>query len=434
MSKHFKSLLGGSILAIRADAGGDLAAMITGINKDFETFKATMEEKNKELKAGFDDIVTTEKMTRIDTSLGEMQAAIDQANTSLAAIQLGAGSGDAGLDLNEDEVKYAATFQDWFQSGDNESEVKAALKTGNIRAAASVGSDPDGGYTVPIEWDRTITDQLKEVSAMRMYASVQSVSGQGFKKLYNVRGTTSGWVGETANRPATDGSQFAEYAFSFGEIYANPAATQAILDDSEIDFAAWMASEVETEFSYQEGVAFISGDGTNKPKGIVKYTAADEAALAANLRHPLGAIAEINSGSAAALTSDGLVDLVGGLPTERMMGAALYSNRQTTSVIRKMKDGDGNYLWQPSYQAGDPALVLGYAVRELSGLADIAADEIPLLFGNMERAYRIFDRIGVRVIRDPFTNKPYVHFYTTKRVGGGLWNPEWMKYHKVSAA
>ncbi|MBL4767640.1 MAG: phage major capsid protein [Rhodobacteraceae bacterium] len=423
-----------AILAVRADAGSEVATMITSLNQDFVEFKAALELKDKELAAQFDDIITTEKIEKIDASISDMQAAIDQANASLAAIQLGAGSGGPGLELNEDEVKYAATFDEFFRTGDNERDVKAALSTGNIRASGSVGTDADGGYTVPIEWDRTITDALVEVSAMRQFASVQSVSGQGFKKLYNIRGTTSGWVGETDGRPSTNTSGFKEYAFAFGEIYANPGATQSILDDSEIDFAAWMASEVETEFSLQEGAAFVDGDGVNKPKGVLKFTEADEAALAVNLRHPLGFIAEVNSGSAAAITSDGLVDLSSDLPTERMLGAAFYANRQTISTIRKMKDGDGNYLWQPSYQVGDPAVVLGHAIRQLSGLANIAADAIPILFGNMERTYRIFDRVGVRILRDPYSNKPYVHFYTTKRVGGGLWNPEWMRYHKVSAA
>lgn len=439
MTKHFnpRKLLG--VVAVRADTGGNIKTLIAENAKAFEEFKATLAAKDKELAAKFDDVVTTEKIEKIDASISDMQASIDQANAAadqanaaLSAMKMGAGGTDA--ELTEDEKKYSAQFNDWFQTGADEDGIKAALKTGNIRAAATVGSDSDGGFTVPIEWDRTITDQLKVVSAMRQYAHVQSVSGAGFKKLYNLRGTASGWVGETSARDATSGSKFGEYPFSFGEIYANPAATQGLLDDSEIDFAKWISDEVETEFAAQEGVAFVSGNGVNKPKGILKYTSVDEAALAENLRHPLGAIDEVNSGAAAGLTSYGLIDLTGDLPTERIDGAAFYSNRQTTSTIRKMKDGDGNYLWQPSYQAGDPALVLGYAIRELSGLPAIAADAIPLLFGNMERAYRIFDRIGVRVVRDPYTNKPYVQFYTTKRVGGGLWDPSWMRYHKISAA
>lgn len=376
---------------------------------------------------------TRDKLDRIDAALSEVTAAIDKNVIELAALKAN-GLGNIGDKSQETEAqrKYRSDYFTWASTGEGEAVLKAAARDPEIIADASVGSDPNGGYTVPIEWDRSITDKRREVSPMRRYASSQTVRGQGFKRLYNIGGTTSGWVGETAARPKTDGSQFAEYAFSFGELYANPAATQAILDDSEIAFEAWISSEVNGEFARQEGVAFVSGDGVSKPKGILNFTAADEAALAASLRHPLGPIAEVKSGDADELTADGLIDLVYGLPEDRSQGAALYANRKTHATVRKMKDGQGNYLWQPPFQADQPAMVLGAPIRELSGLPDVAAGAIPILYGNMAEAYRIFDRMGTRLLRDPYTNKPYVMFYTTARVGGGLWNPEWMLYHRVA--
>ncbi|MFE3839472.1 phage major capsid protein [Pseudogemmobacter sonorensis] len=430
MSKHFSPALIGGILAVRAEA--DPAAMVVALNNDWQTFKAAQAEKDKELKAKFDDVVTTEKLGKIEASIGTLTAAIDDANTRLAGLSLnGGGDGD---NLTEAEREYTAAFADWFRTGEGERSLKSKARDGGIKAAYSVGSDPDGGYTAPIEWDRTITDQRIEVSPMRRFASVQSVSGQGFKKLYNLHGTDAAWVGETAARPQTEGSTLAEYEFAFGEIYAMPAATERVLEDSEIDIAAWLAGEVNIEFARQEGLAFINGDGVNKPKGVLRYDATTEAALPSAQRHPLGPIKEVITGAAAALTPDGLIDLIYDLPEDRSVGAALYANRKTHATIRKMKDGDGNYLWQPPFQASQPAAVLGTPIHELSGLPDVAANAIPVIYGNMAEGYRIFDRVGMSVLRDPYTNKPYVLFYTRKRVGGGLWNPEWLRYHRVAAA
>lgn len=435
MSTHTPSRKVRGIVAVRADAGNDVKSLFEGLNKDWSEFKASMSEKDKEIARRFDDVVTTEKLDRINAAIGERdakyQAEIDKLNTTVAAMSLGGAPKDDGL--SEADRAYRATFEEWFRTGEGEREVKAALKTGNIKAAASVGTDTSGGYTAPIEWDRTITDERVEISPMRRFASVQNVTGQGFKKLYNTRGTTSSWVGETAARTETDTSALAEYAFSFGEIYAMPAATQTILEDSEINIAAWLASEVNVEFAYQEGVAFITGNGTNKPKGVLMYDATAEAALDAALRHPLGPVTEVSTGAAAALTADGLIDLIYDLPEDRSQGAALYANRTTHATIRKMKDGQSNYLWQPPFQAGQPAQILGQPAYELAGMPAVAAAAIPVLYGNLANGYRIFDRVGMSVLRDPYSNKPYVMFYTRKRVGGGLWNPEYLRYHRVEA-
>lgn len=428
MGMEMKHPVRGIVFA-RADAGN---AVVAELNKAFAAFKETHTDELKGIKAKFDDVVTTDKLGKIEASLGTLTTALDEANAKISGISLNGGAaGDDGL--TDAERDYTAAFADWFRTGEGERGLKAKAAEGGIKASYSVGSNQDGGYTAPIEWDRSITDQRVVVSPMRRFASVQSVSGQGFKRLYNLHGTQAAWVGETGARPQTDGSILAEYAFAFGEIYAMPAATERILEDSEIDIAAWLAGEVNTEFARQEGLAFINGDGVNKPKGLLRFDAATETALPAAQRHPLGPITEVVTGAAAALTADGLIDLIYDLPEDRSQGAALYANRKTHARIRKMKDGDGNYLWQAPFQAGQPAQVLGTPINELSGLPDVAANAIPIVYGNMAEGYRIFDRVGMTVLRDPYTNKPYVLFYTRKRVGGGLWNPEWLRYHRVAA-
>lgn len=430
MTKHFNSRKVRGIVAVRAETG-DIKAAIDGVNRAFEEFKAEHTKEIKDIKAGLGDVVQTEKVDRINEQLGVMSAAIDDLNVKMA---LGNVPGKEGDDETAEMKEYKADFNEWVRTGEGEGKIRSANKSG-VMASMSVGSNPDGGYTAPVEWDRQITDKLAIVSPMRRFASIQNVRGQGFKHLYNMHGAGSGWVGETDARPETATPQFAEYSFKFGEIYANPGVTQILLEDSEIDIAAYLAGEVDLQFAQQEGVAFLSGDGVNKPKGVLMYDATAEGALPAGEKHQLGPVLEVNTGDAAELTSDGLIDLVYAIPSERITpSSAFYLNRKTHSVVRKMKDGQGNYLWQPPYQAGQPAQILGYAANELSGMPDVAAAAIPVIFGDMAQGYRIFDRLGVQVLRDPYTKKPYVLFYTRKRVGGGLWNPEFIRYHRVAAA
>lgn len=421
--------------SVRAENTGvnpeEIKGAIENLNNAFEEFKIENNKQIDDLKSGRNDVIQAEKVERINADIGKLYKAVDEINIKQAL-----ASAPKGDTLNDppEMREFKANFDKWARTGTGEEQVKAAYRSGGVMAAMTVGSNPDGGLTAPVEWDRQITDKLATISQMRRYASVQNVKGQGFKHLYNVHGAGSGWVGETDARPGTDTPKFAEYEFKFGEIYAQPGISQSLLEDSELNIANYLASEVDLEFAQQEGTAFLSGNGIKKPKGILMYDKASEDALADSDKHPLGHVKESNSGAASAITSDGLIDLVYNIPSERITEAsAFYMNRATHATIRKMKDGQGNYLWQPPFQAGQPAQLLGYAVRELSGMPDVAANSIPIMFGDMARSYRIFDRVGVQVLRDPYTNKPYVMFYTRKRVGGGLWNPEFLRYHRVAA-
>lgn len=185
---------------------------------------------------------------------------------------------------------------------------------------------------------------------------------------------------------------------------------------------------MQVEFAKKEGAAFVSGTGSNQPYGILTYvTGAANAA-----RHPYGAIALVNSGAATALTGDGIVNLVYALPSAFAANAKFFGSRPTMATVRLLKDGQGNYLWQPSYTAGQPSTLVGYPVVEVPDMPAIAANAVPLLFGDMAETYLVVDRIGISVLRDPYSNKPYVHFYTVKRVGGGVKNPEAMRGQKIA--
>jgi len=413
MSKHVSPrALTRGLIAVRAHAGDDIKALIASLNTDFAAFKAAAAEKDNELSRRLDDVVTSEKLERINSSVGELQAAVDAANAKIAAMSIGAGGPGEVKDK-----EYSDAFRAHFRKGD-------------VQAALNKGADAEGGYLAPVEWDRTITDKLVEVSPMRQIASVQSISTAGFTRLFNLHGATSGWVGETAARPQTNTPAFGQMTFAPGELYANPAATQQMLDDAQINLEQWLSGEVEAEFSRQEGLAFISGDGTNKPRGFLTFVTGGSAAAV----NPLGAIEVKNAASATEFTSDELLDLIYALPSAFTLGARFVMNRTVQGMARKLKDGQGNYLWQPSAIAGQPATLHGYPVTEMPGMPNAAANALPIAFGDFRRGYLIVDRTGVRVLRDPYSNKPYVMFYTTKRVGGGVQNPETIKVLKMAAA
>lgn len=402
------------LVFVRADAGspGEVKALIEQLNQAFATFKDEHSKQLDEVKKGTHDALQALKVEKINADISRLQSAIDDANMKIASAQMGDGTGHR---LQDSE--YSNAFNAHFKKGD-------------VQAALNKGAADEGGYLAPVEWDRTITDKLVLVSPMRQLAHVQPVSGAGHSKLFNMGGTASGWVGETTARPQTGAGTFASLGFGWGEIYANPAATQQILDDAAINLESWLAGEVETEFAKQEGLAFVSGDGTNKPFGILTYVTGG----ANSAKHPFGAIKAVNSGAAAAITSDGLIDLIYDLPSAFTGNARFSMNRKTQGTIRKLKDGQGNYLWQPSYVAGQPATLSGFPITEVPDMPDVAANAISVLFGDFKRTYTVYDRVGVRVLRDPYTAKPYVLFYTTKRVGGGVHNPEPMRAMKIAAA
>lgn len=400
------------IVTVRADASmAEIKALVDGVHKAFAEFKAEHTKQLDSMKQGLPTSDIQAKVEKIDAHVDELTKSLDEANIKIAAAQMGTGPRQLR------DAEYTDSFY-------------AHMKKGEVQAALNKGANEEGGYLTPVEWDRTITNKLVLISPMRQICRVQTVSKAGFSKLFNMGGTASGWVGEEDPRPETNTNTFKPLTFGHGEIYANPAATQGILDDGEIDIEQWLAEEVQTEFAKQEGSSFISGNGTNKPAGILTYLPG--AANAA--KHPFGAIALVNSGAAAGITSDGIIDLIYDLPSIYTGNARFTMNRNTQRAVRKLKDGQGNYLWQPTFVAGQPATLAGYPITEMPDMPDVAANSTPIMFGDFMQSYMIIDRIGIRVLRDPYTNKPYVMFYTTKRVGGGLSNPEPMRAMKIAAS
>ncbi len=252
------------------------------------------------------------------------------------------------------------------------------------------------------------------------------------KKPFATSGMATGWAGETAARPQTSSAQLAELAFPVMELYAMPAATQALLDDSAVDIEAWMSSEIEIAFAEQEGAAFVNGDGVTQPSG---FLTAPKAADASWSWGKLGYVTTgVSGGFAASGASDVLIDTIYALKAGYRQNASIVMNRKTQNQIRRFKDANGNYLWLPPTGPGQPASLMGYPVVEAEDMPNIGADSFSIAIGDFRAGYLVVDRLGVRVLRDPYSAKPYVLFYTTKRVGGGVQNFEAIKLVKFGTA
>ncbi len=398
----------------------EIKRAVDDLGQAFEAFKEANDLRTK-AKPGRGDVVLDQKVDRLSRDVSALQGNVDR--LFVAAGRPSVTGGDPAT------TEHKAAFFDRF--------VRKGIETG-LQAleakALSTGSDADGGYAVPEALDGSIEKLLVEASPIRSVANVVQIGTSAYKKLVNLGGATSGWVGESDARAETDTPQFSEVAPPLGEIYANPAATQAMLDDAYFNVEDWLAEELTTEFAAQEGTAFVTGNGTNKPKGFLSYTATDEA----DGTRAFGSLQYVPTGVAGdwpgSDPTDILLDLVYALRSGYRSSAAFAMNTNLVAEIRKFKDMDGNYLWRPGLADGQPASLLGYRAIEVADMPDKGANSLSVAFGNFERGYTITDRMATRILRDPFTNKPFVHFYATKRVGGGVVNSEAIKLLKFAAS
>ncbi len=311
--------------------------------------------------------------------------------------------------------------------------LRKGLEHGVELKAMSGATDAAGGYAVPEEIDAAIERTLTAISPIRAIASVVKVGSAGYRKLVTSGGTPSGWASETGARAETDTPTFHEVAPPSGHLFANPAASQAMLDDAAFDVEAWLADEIAREFARAEGAAFVAGNGTNKPMGFLAATATDEA----DGVRAFGTLQFLKTGVAggfpASNPQDKLIDLVQALRAPYRQGAVFVMNSATAARIRKFKTSDGAFLWQAGLAANQPDSLLGYPLVEVEDMPDVATDALSIAFGNFRAGYLIAERQETQILRDPFTNKPFVHFYATRRVGGQVMNSEAIKLLKFSA-
>ena len=381
---------------------GDLATAIDDLARAFEDYKAANDQALAEIKSqGSPDTITNEKLARLDRALDELS--LKARRPQLAG---------ASLPQNHADLAHKTAFDTYIRKGETHGLIDLEAK------ALSVASGQDGGYLVPSETESTVNSALKDISPIRAIAAVRQVSGSVFKKPFSITGPGTGWVGETATRSQTATPTLAELSFPTMELYAMPAATPQLLDDAAVNIDEWIAEEVRIAFAEQEGAAFVTGDGSNKPRGFLDY---DQVADGSWAWGKIGVISTgVDGGFPAANPTDKLIDLAYSVKSAYRANAHFVMNRATEAQIRKFKDADGNYIWQPAARPGETPTLLGHPVAESEDMPDIAEDATAIAFGDFRRGYLIVDRVGIRVLRDPYSSKPYVLFYTTKRVGGGV--------------
>jgi len=388
----------------------EVKKLVDDLGKSVHDMRQNNEAKMAELAKNNGVAELKEAQAKLDERVAE---AIKSLTDLQRAHALGADS-QKQVDSVAPEIK--AAFNHLMRKGEGGLDVKSLSSLTN----------PDGGYLVPRDTSGRIIKKAQDYSPMRRYASVQMISSDALEGLNDNGVITTGWVGETASRTATATTQLGMWKVPVHEIYANPQATQRMLDDSEINVESWLSGKLSEAFGQAEADAFINGNGVGKPRGILDRTLA----TTNDSSRAWGTVQKVKSGASGAFVAspnaaDSLINLMTALHPKYWAGAIFAMNRYTLGEVMKLKDDTGAYIWQPNFQMGAAGTILGQRVdSSFDHLPSLSAASKSIVFGNFESAYQIVDRKGITILRDPLTNKPYVGFYTTRRVGGDVINSE----------
>ncbi len=302
------------------------------------------------------------------------------------------------------------------------------------RKAMSAGSDPDGGYLLPHSTVGRVVSKIYEQSTMRQIANVQSISTEKLEGLIDNNEADAGWVSELGTRSDSTTPQLGKYEIETHEMYSMPKISQKLIDDAATDVEAWLAAKVADKFARVEGTAFSTGNGAGKPRGLFSYTTA----ATADDTRAWGVFEHVKTGTNGDFNSttkaDPLFELIGAFKDQYLQRAQWLMRREVRTRMRKLRGATSDlYLWEPSLQMGQPDRLNGYPVNIDQYVPALATDSLSLAFGDFKEAFTIIDRIGIRTLRDPYTAKPYIVFYSTKRTGSGAVNFEAVKFLKFAA-
>lgn len=423
----------------------DVAKSFEGLNKAFDEFKSANDERLKELATKDSvDTLLEEKLKRIDDEISKNQEKLDAFAASQKrahvkyvdkdgneidldkkahdwARQAARGRGDSVTDFGKKELdEYKSAFIRFVRKGDE-------IMGPDERKALSVGSDPDGGYLVTPDMGGRIVRRVFETSPMRQYASVQVISTDALEGNFDNDELAANWEDETSTTSNTATPQIGKWRIPVHNLRAAPRATQKLLDDADVSVEAWLTDKMADRFARAEATAFVTGNGAARPRGFTTYADYTTPGV-----FQVGAIEQFDTGvngafAAAPNGGDVLIQALYGLKAQYRANAVWAMNRSTTSLTRRLKDSDGEYIWRAGIAAGQPATLLGYPVAAFEDMADPATGSLSIAVGDFREAYQIVERQGIRVLRDPYSAKPYVEFFGTKRVGGDVVNFEALK-------
>ncbi|MDQ2092528.1 phage major capsid protein [Rhodalgimonas zhirmunskyi] len=373
----------------KSRAGGDVSPMaevksaLSGFMSDLKGFKGEIELKLQQQE---------ERMTMLDRK------------THITARPALAAAADA-------DAPHQKAFDAYLRSGDDDG--LRGLELEGKAMSSSVASD--GGYLVDPQTADTIKSVLEATASIRAIANVVNVEATSFDVLIDHTDVGAGWATETASTSETGTPSIDRITIPLHELSALPKASQRLLDDSAFDIEGWLAGRIADKFARAEAAAFVGGDGIDKPTGILTHSTVDNDAWTwGNIGYvPTGVDGDFNGGEA-------IIDLVYALGAQYRANGTFVMNSKTAGAVRKLKDNDGRFLWSDGLAAGEPARLLGYPVLIAEDMPDMATDAYAVAFGDFEAGYTVAERPDLRVLRDPFSAKPHVLFYATKRVGGDV--------------
>lgn len=399
---------------------------IDELHTNFSEFQKKNKEATEQAVKGYVDPLLKEQVEKLNEALNKAEDAKEAAEKAQAIAQAQRSVENyAEKNSSKEHVEYRNAFTKFITHGDErmtEAE-KNILRNPSAKVfgkALASASDPAGGYFVLPDIDNEITKVLNETSPMRSVARVITIGSDQYERMQNTDLAAAVWADRDGAPSETDPQSYKKMSIKTNKIYAEPRISQDLLDDAFINIEQELLNSVAESFSLSENTAFVTGDGAGQPRGLLTYTAGST----------WGLVEQINSGNASALTYTGIIDLVYALKDGYLPRAKFLMKRSTVAAIRKLVDGNGNSLWQPGF-GSEPPTLMGYPIVRCSDMPSVTNDTLPIAFGDFSQAYFIIDRMGTRVLRDPYTAKPFVKFYTTKRVGGGVNNYESFKIQKV---
>lgn len=403
----------------------DIAQVTEELGRTWEAHKEAVESCAREVKrAGDIGAESRQKLDRIGDQLDRLVAEKRQIETATRRPPHGGHDETAA---GPAQIQHKAQFTQFLRKGQDHGLAEIERK------ALSVGSDPDGGYLVPAEMSERIVKRVDHMSTFRGLAGAVTISTEAMEGLRDIDEAGAGWTTEAGPRAETASPTLGKWRIPVAEMYAEPRATQAFLDDAAVDVDSWLSTKIADRFARLENTAFIAGDGVAKPRGFASYPTQ----ATPDSSRAWGTIEHVPSGAAGAFAAsnpaDVLFDLVHAFKAPYLAGASWIGRRQVIAAIRKMKAADGHYLWQPGLQQGQPPTLLDMPVVTDEDMPALVTGSLSLALGNFREAYQIVDRVGIRVLRDPYTAKPYVKFYATKRVGGDVVNFEAVKFVKFTS-
>lgn len=413
----------------------------------------------EEIKQAFDDFKKTNaqllEAKASGKAVGELEAKLSKINEAMDKLDLAQKQLDSAVkraNMSGSDVKGGAAlaekkaFRSFMRKGVEGDPASGVTLVGSDEIKAlSVNDDTAGGYLVQADVTGRIVKRIFETSPIRQYANVQTINSDALEGLLDTDEASYGWAGETGVRSQTNTPKLGKWRIPTFEVYAMPAATQKLLDDISFDIEGWLSDKIADKIARAENAAFVNGTGVNSPRGFLTLpTVAEDASLNYSSLKEIGYIktgvtggfAAVPTTSAPTAQGNALLDTMFALKSQyrETPGTAWGMHRTSFGAVRKLQDALGNYIWQPGLN-GQPNTLLGYPVAEFNDMPQIVTGtaSYSIAFANWKEAYQIVDRQGIKILRDPYTAKPYILFYSVKRTGGDVINCEAIKLLNFSA-